>query len=217
MPVSTSWAGHEAKPQLDASDEAPAEERLTAACVAGERRVVPHVAVTAVGIDRPGIVAAVTKVLMDHGGNLEDTAMTRLGGHFAMVLVVEVPGDEDAAALEHALGAEGGPLGLSVTIRHIADVADPHDAGEAWSVSMHGADRPGIVHRVTALLADAGANIVDLSTRRIDTDAGTGYVVLAEVLLPPATDPAVLQRDLEALARELGVDVHLAPDEADLL
>ena len=177
----------------------------------------PHVAVTAVGVDRPGIVAAVTKVLMDHGGNLEDTAMTRLGGHFAMVLVVEVPGDEDAAVLEHALGAEAGPLGLSVTVRHIASTTDPHDVGEAWSVSMHGADRPGIVHRVTALLADAGANIVDLSTRRIETDAGTGYVVLAEVVLPPTTDPAVLQRDLEALAAELGVDVHLSPDEADLL
>ena len=177
-----------------------------------------HVAVTAVGVDRPGIVAAVTKVLMDHGGNLEDTAMTRLGGHFAMVLVVEVPGDEDAAALEAALTAEAGPLGLSVTVRRIADVSDAaDDGGEAWSVSMHGADRPGIVHRVTALLADAGANIVDLSTRRLATDAGTGYVVFAEVTLPPTTEPADLQRQLEALAAELGVDVHLSPDEADLL
>lgn len=176
-----------------------------------------HVAVTAVGVDRPGIVAAVTKVLMDHGGNLEDTAMTRLGGHFAMVLVVEVPGDEDAAALEQALGAEAGPLGLSVTVRRIADVDAPADDGETWSVSMHGADRPGIVHRVTALLADAGANIVDLSTRRLATDAGTGYVVLLEVVLPGSTDPDRLEADLEALAAELGVDVHLRPDEADLL
>ena len=177
----------------------------------------PHVAVTAVGVDRPGIVAAVTKVLMDHGGNLEDTAMSRLGGHFAMVLVVEVPGDEDAAALEHALGLEAGPLGLSVTVRHIASTSDPHDAGSSWSVSMHGADRPGIVHRVTALLADAGANIVDLSTRRIATDAGTGYVVLADVVLPDHVVPERLEADLEALARELGVDVHLEPDDADLL
>jgi glycine cleavage system transcriptional repressor len=177
-----------------------------------------HVAVTAVGLDRPGIVAAVTKVLMDHGGNLEDTAMTRLGGHFAMVLVVEVPGDEDAAALEHALGLEAGPLGLSVTVRRIADVSDaPHDIGSSWSVTMHGADQPGIVHRVTALLADAGANIVDLSTRRLATDAGTGYVVLAEVVLPDAVDPGALEQQLEALASELGVEVHLRPDEADLL
>ena len=51
----------------------------------------PHVAVTALGADRPGIVAAVTGVLMRHGGNLEDSAMTNLGGHFAMMLVSRFP------------------------------------------------------------------------------------------------------------------------------
>ncbi|MBW3611674.1 MAG: GHKL domain-containing protein [Actinobacteria bacterium] len=52
-----------------------------------------HVAVTAIGTDRPGIVARVTGVLVEHGGNLEDSAMTILGGHFAIMLVVEVPDD----------------------------------------------------------------------------------------------------------------------------
>ena len=39
--------------------------------------------VTALGQDRPGIVAGVTKVLYDLGCNLEDSAMTRLEGEFA--------------------------------------------------------------------------------------------------------------------------------------
>jgi glycine cleavage system transcriptional repressor len=175
----------------------------------------PHVAVTAVGLDRPGIVAAVTGVLLTHGGNLEDTAMTRLGGHFAMVLVVEVPGDEDAVALEAALARETASFGLSVTVRPIADVEDGDDAGEPWAVTVHGADKPGIVHRVTSLLAEHGANIVDLATRQITSDAGTGYVVLLEVLLPD--DGAALGTALDALARDLGVEIHLRPDEADFL
>lgn len=177
----------------------------------------PHVAVTAVGVDRPGIVAAVTGVLLRHGGNLEDTAMTRLGGHFAMVLVVEVPGDEDAGALEAALAAETSTIGLTVTVRPIAEVAGTHDEGSPWAVTVHGADRPGIVHRVTSLLAEHGANIVDLATHQLTTDAGTGYVVLLSVLLPAATDPDALHAALDALAEDLGVDVHLRPDDADLL
>src|SRR5438067_2335326 len=40
---------------------------------------------------------------MRHGGNLEDTAMTNLGGHFAMMLVVEVPDSGLAEALARAL------------------------------------------------------------------------------------------------------------------
>src|SRR6266481_3460631 len=52
---------------------------------------VMHVAVTAVGADRPGIVAAVSRVLYDIGGNIEDSRMAILGGHFAMVLIVALP------------------------------------------------------------------------------------------------------------------------------
>lgn len=177
----------------------------------------PHVAVTAVGVDRPGIVAAVTGVLLDHGGNLEDTAMTRLGGHFAMVLVVEVPGDEDAIALEGALAEETKLFGLTVTVRPIEEVEGGADDGAPWAVTVHGADRPGIVHRVTSLLAAHRANIVDLATHQLTTDAGTGYVVLLSVLLPTTADAAALESALDALAADLGVDVHLRPDEADFL
>lgn len=173
----------------------------------------PHVAVTAVGADRPGIVAAVTGVLLAHGGNLEDTAMTRLGGHFAMVLVVEVV--EDAAALEAALADAAAPLGLVVTVRPIAEVADADDVGEPYFVSVHGADRPGIVHRVASVLADHGANIVDLATHQLTTDAGTGYVVLLEVLVPGDAD--ALRAALEATAADLGVDVTVRADEAEIL
>jgi glycine cleavage system transcriptional repressor len=178
---------------------------------------VPHVAVTAVGVDRPGIVAAVTGVLLDHGGNLEDTAMTRLGGHFAMVLVVEVPGAEDAAGLEQALAAGTADLGLTVTVRPIGEVAEVAETGSPWAVTVHGADQPGIVHRVATTLAGHGANIVDLSTRRLTTGAGTGYVVLLEVLLPTGVDEGAVEADLDRLAADLGVEVHLRADEADVL
>src|SRR5438094_166616 len=58
---------------------------------AGAVRLVPHFAVSAVGADRPGIVAAVTGAFLEHGCNLEDTSMTILRGHFAMMLVVAAP------------------------------------------------------------------------------------------------------------------------------
>lgn len=175
----------------------------------------PHVAVTAVGPDRPGIVAAVTGALRTHGANLEDTAMTRLGGHFAMVLVVEVPGDQDAAAIERALVDATAAIGLTITVRPIADLDDARDIGEHWSITVHGADQPGIVHRVATVLADHDTNIVDLATRRIASDAGTGYVVLLEVLV--AGDAQPMLDALASLGRELGVEVSAHPDEADVL
>ena len=44
-------------------------------------------AVTVIGRDRPGIIADTTGLLADLGANLEDSSMTLLRGHFAMVLV----------------------------------------------------------------------------------------------------------------------------------
>ena len=178
---------------------------------------VPHVAVTAFGADRPGIIAAVTGVLMAHGGNLEDTAMTQLGGHFAMMLVVEVPDSESADALERALIDQVTSLGLTVAVRPIVERAPDAHEGSAWAVSLYGADRPGIVHRVATTLAAHDANIVDLSTRVVGRAASPAYVLLLELFLPTKADAGQLAAELEGLARELGVDIHLRPDDADVL
>src|SRR5207253_299254 len=99
--------------------------------------------VTAVGADRPGIVAAVTGALMDVGGNLEDTGMAVLGGQFAMMLVVAGP---ESAALNDALAPIAERLDLTVSVRPIAAAGAAAGAGEEWSVTVYGGDKPGIVH-----------------------------------------------------------------------
>ena len=78
-------------------------------------------------------------------------------------------------------------------------------------VSVHGADRPGIVHRVAEAIAAAGGNITDLSTRL----AGELYVLVAEVDLPG--DPAALEQALTEIGADLGVDARLRPADPDLL
>lgn len=185
-----------------------------------------RVAVTAFGADRPGMVAAVTGVLMDHGGNLEDSSMTILGGHFAMMLLVQVPDDEAVSALEDALAAGVAHLGLTVVVRPVSEadvpgeeraLEDPSEGPPMWSLSVHGADRPGIVHRVTALLAEHGANVVDLSTRVVASPTQAAYVLLLRVALDPSDDEEALAEELGALAGRLGVELHIRPDDADIL
>ncbi|MGH9226821.1 MAG: glycine cleavage system protein R [Acidimicrobiales bacterium] len=176
-----------------------------------------HVAVTAVGLDRPGIVAAVTRVMVDHGCNLEDTSMTILRGHFAMMLVVAVPAGVDAAELEASLADPAAKLGLVVTVRPIEEEVAAPPEGEEWTVSVYGADRPGIVYGVASLLADLSVNIVDLTTRVIGDPAQPVYAMLLDVTIPAGVEAADLQRRLEALAGDLGVDCSLHPSEADIL
>jgi glycine cleavage system transcriptional repressor len=123
-----------------------------------------------------------------------------------MTLVVSVPGDADSVRAE--LAPVGERLGLLISVREV-NAEHPAPGGEAYVVSVHGADRPGIVHRVAIAIAGAGGNITDLSTRL----AGELYVLVAEVDLPGAPEP--LAEALATLAVELGVDAHLNPADAD--
>jgi glycine cleavage system transcriptional repressor len=174
--------------------------------------VTTALAVTAIGADRPGIVAAVTGVLVQAGCNLEDTSMSILRGHFAMVLLVAAPDGLDAATLEDALGDATRLLDLVITVRPVAAGAAADD-GERWTVVVYGADHPGIVHGITVALADAGANVVDLTTRITDAL----YAMVIEVSLPAGLTGADLDRRLSAAAANLGVECSVHPSEADIL
>lgn len=170
-------------------------------------------AVTVVGNDRPGIVAAVTRPLYELGCNLEDATSTILRGHFAMVLIVRAPADVDIAAVEERLSAVGDELRLIIVARPV-DEARVEGTAPSHMVSVYGADKPGIVYRVADLIARAGGNITDLNSRLIGPEDEPVYALLMEVVL---TQKEALERDLAALKEEIGVEVSLTALDADVL
>lgn len=170
-----------------------------------------ELAITVLGHDRPGIIAETTGILAGLGLNLTDSTMTRLRGHFAMTLVCT--GDAAPAEVEAALGPLTADGRLLATVRPIEPDAGAAEPGGHYVLSLHGADRLGIVASVTRLLADAGGNITDLTTRL----AGSLYLVIAEVDLPVGLDVDELAARLGRLAGELGVEASLRPVEVDVL
>jgi glycine cleavage system transcriptional repressor len=173
-----------------------------------------HLAVTAIGNDRPGIVAAVTRALFDAGCNLEDATSTILRGHFSMMLVVGVPQGLDAPELEARLEPVGDDLGLVITARAV-DETSTSVSSPTHMVSVYGADRPGIVFKVAELLARHEANITDLTSRIIGSDEHPVYALMLEVSL--GDEAAEVERDLTQLKAELGVEVSVHPLEPDVL
>jgi glycine cleavage system transcriptional repressor len=156
-------------------------------------------AITVVGHDRPGIIAQAAEILSRCGMNLEDSSMTLLRGHFAMTLICA--GEANAAEVEAALQ----PLvngSLDVTVREVPEEPDQPPLGSTYLLTVHGADRLGIVARLAGVIAEAGGNITDLTTRL----SGTLYALLAEVDIPRATDVEALQARLAEVSAQLGVD-----------
>jgi glycine cleavage system transcriptional repressor len=170
-----------------------------------------ELAVTLIGPDRPGVIADVAELLAGLGLNLTDSTMTRLRGHFAMTLICA--GRRGEAEVDAAVRPWADASGLGLTVRSVGPEEDGAVAGGHFVLSLHGADRLGIVAAFARLLADAGGNITDLTTRL----AGELYVLVAEVDLPPATDLAAVEALVRTTAARLGVDAVLREAEADVL
>jgi glycine cleavage system transcriptional repressor len=169
---------------------------------------VPQLAITVIGADRPGIVAAVTEALAGIGANLEDTSMTILRGHFTMTLVVTAASEAQARGALEPVGAR---LALVVAVREVTVADQPAPAGGHHVIAVHGADRPGIVAAVSGCVARHGGNITDLTTRL----AGDLYVLTMELDL--AGDADALAADLRTVASDLAVEARMHAAETDVL
>jgi glycine cleavage system transcriptional repressor len=116
---------------------------------------------TVVGRDRPGIVAAVTDALYRGGANLGEASMTRLGGNFTVMLMVD--SSVDTAGLARLLEPITRKFELHLHLDTIEGRLHSHIEPNV-RVVVHGADRPGIVAQVTTALATQGFNILDLES-----------------------------------------------------
>ncbi len=178
---------------------------------------------TALGKDRPGIVAGVTNVLHALGCNLEDSAMTRLGGEFVIMLMFSGPSRVHEAALRRAFAPLERKLKLAVHVTLLAASARSaaSRAGRPYIISVYGADRPGIVHGVSALLAARGVNITDVQTHRTTASGGAAaaslYLLLLEVELPARVKASSLGPLLKRVGKRLRVEVSLRPADANVL
>ncbi len=134
--------------------------------------------------------------------------MTLLRGHFAMTLIADIA---NIAALKSRLShLDDEPL--SVLVVPVPE-AERTALGPPQIFTLHGSDRPGIVQQATALLAEFGGNITDISTRL----RGSLYVLGAEVEFPADTDTSLVAQRVDQLADELDVVASLRPAEEDVL
>lgn len=167
------------------------------------------------GRDRPGIVSAVTRVLLDHSLNIEDAEMAILRGHFAVMLIVALPESVSEAELGRRLDEVRDELALeAVAVSPVDEVAGGPKPSHVLSV--YGADHPGIVHAVSSVLAERGVSITGLETRLGGGSDEAVYLMLMEIAAGDA-DPAELRRALAAIGEREGLDVSLREQAADAL
>lgn len=172
--------------------------------------------ISGIGPDQPGIVAAIANILYKRGCNIEDTTMTRLAHEFAVILVISVPDDirfsdlqREFSTLEesHNMTALIKPIPFSVSL-------ESHVPNNPYMVSVAGQDRAGITYHVSRKLAEMEINITDLNAQTIQGDDGPVYIMMVEVDIPNSIAVDTVRQELQALAKEIDMEIQLRPLEA---
>lgn len=132
---------------------------------------------TVVGKDRPAIVARITAALYDAGCNLGEASMTRLGGNFTVMLMVQYAGS--TAQLQHLVAPVCESLDLKLHVDKIEGQLHRHPEADVH-IRVFGADRAGIVAQVTTVLAEAGLDILDLQSDVAGTEDKPIYIMQIE-------------------------------------
>jgi glycine cleavage system transcriptional repressor len=173
----------------------------------------PHVILTAIGADRPGLVDEVSQFIFSRGGNIEDSRMVNLRGQFAiMVLVGGAAGVLDRVKREVDELSRSSALHVEVHEAQ-APAAGAPEPSLPYRLTATAIDQPGLVHRVAHLLRDARVNIESLDTRLTAAPYTGAPVFDMELILsvPKSTPLSQLRQSVAKLCDELNVDWNLEP------
>jgi len=170
-----------------------------------------HVVFTLTGPDRVGIVEEVTGELLGLGGNVQGSRMARLGGEFAMLVLLSLPEgsvDQVQAALDR-FAARGYRVGFTPTRQHETG-AFPE--WRPYSIEVEGADHEGIIHDIARGLAAAGINIesMDTETKPAPASGTPLFRMVAQVLVPPELAEESWTETLRDAADQANVDVEVS-------
>lgn len=166
-----------------------------------------HYLITLIGRDTQGIVAAVTTALAQADCNLEQTSMLRLGHHFTIMMMVD--SHREQASLTQVLEPVLERFALQCHIdvldqtlnnqtRHSGDYPDAD-----VRINVHGADSIGIIAQSTNAFAEAGLNIINLSSEVIAGEPPLYILTIAGQATQGITA-------LESAAQQLGdITVHI--------
>lgn len=166
---------------------------------------------SALGPDRPGLVAEVTDYLSHHSGNVEDSRMAVLGAEFGILLLVSGT-PEEIAGIERDLDSLREKTGLQILSRRTKAPEDHrHPSTIPCVVTAEALDHEGIVRAVARALSRVGVNIVTLETTAYEAPV-TGsplFRLEARVDCPTGVTIAKVRKAMDEIAESENLDIDV--------
>jgi len=170
-----------------------------------------HLAVSAIGSDRTGMVHELTRVITDCGGNIAESRMAALGNEFAMQLLV-TGNWHTLARIESELGRLADTDSLSVHLRR-TEARPARKELVPYSIDIVSIDQAGIVAGLSGFFAARNIDICEAATRSYPA-AHTGaqmFGVQMTINVPARLHVAQLREEFMDYCDSMNLDAILEP------
>ena len=167
--------------------------------------------ITALGEDRPGLIAQLSHAINEAGCNIQDSRMSVLGGEFAILMQVSGKWNK-LTKLESSLHHLQETSGLTIiskrtTPRRLSGDKIP------YTIEVVSLDHPGIVSRLAEYLSAKSINVYDMvSTSQPAPHTGSPIFTLnMTVEIPADLHIATLRDEFMEFCENLNLDAVIEP------
>ncbi|MHC5538099.1 glycine cleavage system transcriptional repressor [Singulisphaera rosea] len=164
---------------------------------------------TLTGPDRIGIVGELTRLLTERGGNVETSRMARLGGEFAVLMLVTMPPDALSSLDDGLKGLLGDGYKVTTTVSE-RTYAEAYPGWLPYQIEVNGADHEGIIHEISHYLSQRGISIESMESEC--TPAPTSGIPLfsmtAQVVVPPSLAGQGWEAGLQDIGNRMNLEIE---------
>lgn len=164
--------------------------------------------ITFAGADRTGLVETLADMVAAHGGDWQQSELTRLGGAFAGAVLVNVTSGGFADLKRDIESHNGDGLVVGLTPVKASPMLEPN-----LYLALTGPNRPGIVYEVTHELSDSDINILHFSSSVENAAWSGGDLFIAELAVraPDSLDIADLRDRLDQIENKMTLEIDIEP------
>ena len=172
--------------------------------------IIMFLVVTIIGPDRRGLVAEITEEIVTHRANIEESHMARLGGEFAIIMLLSISGKDRAALLEGLEEINGESVKVFTKQTDLSRLK-VFAGFVPYNISVIGADHEGIVHHVAEYLAELRIQVDEMETHvtKAPVTGARLFSMEAEIQAPPELSLKTLREKMEAVGDKFGVDIEI--------
>jgi len=115
-----------------------------------------RIIITAIGVDKPGLVDQISSIIKENNGNIENSKMIKIENQFAMIIDFLSSNDLDTIKTKLQYIEE-----LEITYK-LAEISKENNITNKYIIT--GADNQGIVNRVSNFFSKRNINIIEVNT-----------------------------------------------------